>query len=48
MREEVVTTVRYCLRLRREVAMRLTYAVGEGPRPDIVRWFPVRAENKAG
>ena len=44
MREEVVTAVRYSSRLRREVLMRLTYVVGEGPRPDIVRWFLVRAE----
>jgi len=30
--------------LRREVVVRLTYAVGEGPRPDIVRWFLVKEE----
>jgi hypothetical protein len=47
MREEIVTAVRYCLRLRREVAMRLTYTVGEGPRPGTVRWFLVKAESKA-
>ena len=34
MREEVITVVRYSLELRREVLMRLTYSVGEGPRPD--------------
>lgn len=44
MREEVVITVRYNSRLNREVVMRLTYVVGEGHRPDVVRWFLVRAE----
>ena len=44
MREEVVTAVRYSARLRREVVMRLTYLVGEGHRPDIVRWFLLRQE----
>jgi hypothetical protein len=44
MRQEVVITVRYNNRLRREVVMRLTYVVGEGHRPDIVRWFLLSAE----
>src|SRR6202011_3844079 len=30
--------------LRHEVVVRLTYTVGEGPRPDIVRWFLVKEE----
>ena len=44
MPEEVVTAIRYSLQLRREVLMRLTYRVSEGPRPDTVRWFLVRKE----
>jgi hypothetical protein len=44
MREETVTAVRYCPILGCEVVVRLTYEVGEGPRPDIVRWFLVRQE----
>jgi hypothetical protein len=44
MREEITTAVRYNPILRREVVVRLTYAVGEGPRPDIVRWFLVKEE----
>jgi hypothetical protein len=44
MREETVTTVRFSPILGRHVVVRLTYNVGEGPRPDIVRWFLVREE----
>jgi hypothetical protein len=44
MREETVTAVRFDPILRRQVAVRLTYTVGEGPRPDMVRWFLVREE----
>jgi len=44
MRQEVVITVRYNNRLNREVLMRLTYVVGEGHRPDVVRWFLLSAE----
>jgi len=44
MREEITTAVRYSPILRSEVVVRLTYAVGEGPRPDIVRWFLVKEE----
>lgn len=44
MREEIVTAVRYHPILGREVVVRLTYTVGEGPRPDIVRRFLVREE----
>jgi hypothetical protein len=44
MREEIVTVVRFNPILRHEVVVRLTFAVGEGPRPDIVRWFLVRQE----
>ena len=44
MREETVNAFRYDPILRREVVVRLTYIVGEGPRPDIVRWFLVREE----
>jgi len=44
MREETFTAIRYSPILRREVVVRLTYSVGEGPRPDIVRWFLVREE----
>jgi len=44
MREEIITAVRYSPILRREVVVRLTYTVGEGPRPDIIRWFLVREE----
>ena len=44
MREETFTTTRYSPTLRREVGVRLTYSVGEGPRPDIVRWFLVRED----
>jgi hypothetical protein len=44
MREETVTATRYSPTLGREVVVRLTYSVGEGPRPDIVRWFLVRED----
>jgi hypothetical protein len=44
MREEIVTAVRFHPILRQQVVVRLTFAVGEGPRPDIVRWFLVREE----
>lgn len=44
MREEIVTAVRFHPILRHEVVVRLTFTVGEGPRPDIVRWFLVREE----
>ncbi len=44
MREEIATSIRYSPILRREVVVRLTYAVGEGPRPDIIRWFLVKEE----
>ena len=44
MREEIGNAVRYDPILRREVAVRLVYTVGEGPRPDIVRWFLVKEE----
>ena len=44
MREEIVNTIRYDPILKREVIVRLTYTVGEGPRPDIVRWFLVKKE----
>ena len=44
MQEEIVTAVRYHPILRHEVVVRLTYTVGEGPRPDIVRRFLVREE----
>jgi hypothetical protein len=44
MREEIVTAVRFNPVLRQEVVVRLTYSVGEGPRPDILRWFLVREE----
>jgi hypothetical protein len=44
MREETVTAVRYNPTLGRDVVVRLTYNVSEGPRPDIVRWFLVREE----
>jgi hypothetical protein len=44
MREEIVNALRYDPILRREVIVRLTYTVGEGPRPDIVRWFLVKEE----
>jgi hypothetical protein len=44
MREEIVTAVRYNPILRRQVLVRLTYNVSEGPRPDIVRWFLVKEE----
>ena len=44
MREETVTATRYSPTLGHEVVVRLTYSVGEGPRPDIVRWFLVREE----
>jgi hypothetical protein len=44
MREETFTAVGYNPVLKREVVVRLTYTVGEGPRPDIVRWFLVREE----
>jgi len=44
MREETVTTVRYNPTVGREVVVRLTYNVSEGPRPDILRWFLVREE----
>ena len=44
MREEIVTAVRYDPILSREVVVHLTYTVGEGPRPDIVRWFLVKEE----
>jgi hypothetical protein len=48
MREEVVIAVRYHAGLRREIMMRLTFAVGEGHRPDVVRWFLVRGEVAPG
>jgi len=44
MREETVTATRYSPTLGHEVVARLTYSVGEGPTPDIVRWFLVREE----
>ena len=44
MREEMATAVRYDRNLGRDVVVRLTYAVGEGPRPDIVRWFLIKEE----
>jgi hypothetical protein len=44
MREEMATAVRYDPNLGRNVVVRLTYAVGEGPRPDIVRWFLIKEE----
>jgi hypothetical protein len=44
MREEIVTAVRYNPILGREVVVRLTYTVGEGPRPDIVRRFLVKEQ----
>ena len=44
MREEIVNALRYDPILRREVVVRLTYTVGVGPRPDIVRWFLVKEE----
>ena len=44
MREETITAVRYNAVLGRQVLVRLTYNVGEGPRPDIVRWFLIREE----
>ena len=44
MREETVNAVRFNMLLRHEVDVRLTFKVGEGPRPDIVRWFLVREE----
>lgn len=44
MREVTITAVRYNPILRRQVVVRLTYNVGEGPRPGIVRWFLVREE----
>jgi ribosomal protein S24E len=44
MREVTITAVRYNPILRRQVVVRLTYNVGEGPRSDIVRWFLVREE----
>jgi hypothetical protein len=44
MHEEIVNALRYDPILRREVVVRLTYTVGEGPRPDIVRWFLVKEE----
>jgi hypothetical protein len=47
MREEIVNAFRYDPILRREVVVRLTYTVGVGPRPDIVRWFLVKEEVQA-
>jgi len=44
MTEETVTVVRYHPILKREVLVRLTYTVGEGPRPDLVRRFLIREE----
>ena len=44
MREETFTAVRHSPVLGRQVVVRLTYNVGEGPRPDIVRWFLIREE----
>ena len=44
MREEMATAVRYDPNLGRNVVVRLTYTVGEGPRPDIVRWFLIKEE----
>jgi len=44
MRELTVIVVRYNPILRCQAVVRLTYNVGEGPRPDIVRWFLVREE----
>ena len=46
MAEEVVETVRYNLRLKRETLFRLTYDVGPGPRPQIQRLFVVRKEQQ--
>jgi hypothetical protein len=44
MREQTITAVRYSPKLRREVTVRLTYAVSEGPRPEVTRWFLIREE----
>jgi hypothetical protein len=44
MREETFTAVRDSPALGRQVVVRLTYNVGVGPRPDIVRWFLIREE----
>ena len=44
MREVIVTALRYSPILRREVVVRLTYTISEGPRPDIIRRFLVREE----
>jgi len=44
MREEIVNALRYDPILRRKVVVRLTYTVGVGPRPDIVRWFLAKEE----
>jgi hypothetical protein len=44
MREEIAKALRYDPILRREVVVRLTYIVGVGHRPDIVRWFLVKEE----
>jgi hypothetical protein len=44
MREVTITAVRYNPILGRQVVVRLTYNVSEGPRPGIVRWFLVREE----
>jgi hypothetical protein len=46
MREETVNALRYDPILRRQVVVRLTYSVGVGPRPDIVRWFLVKEETQ--
>ncbi len=48
MREETITATRYSPTLGREVVVRLTYNVSEGPRPDILRWFLVREELLVG
>lgn len=44
MREQTITAVRYSPTLRREVTVKLTYAVTEGPRPGVTRWFLIREE----
>ena len=44
MSEEIITAIRYSPTLRREVTVRLTYAVSDGPRPGLTRWFLVKEE----
>jgi len=44
MRYEEVRQIRYSHRLKRECEFRIVFAVSEGPRAGIEKWFKLTAE----